>query len=652
MKVKRLISILLSTILLISLAGCGIKSTDSIIPELEYNSSEDKVTDFYYRENSDWIYEHKLADYDVEIAEIDLNDSIMYYSLISRFTDNELGSLQKSDPLNKIYRYYNLLSNPRRYATGEFIISCIDRIFGSIYIENFLDLMKDDTLSLFNPFLRVSYTLSNGKYVPFITYDPLYSFDGTISDEHYSIMSKYYQDILAHYKFTPEEAKEIVESAINLDQSIRSNLSGRQYLAEYSYNYINTLDMKFDIIDTLKSTGYIIDNPKSNKEIAFCCPKGYIRWLNNNLNYDNLFSLESFYLLKLIEYTIEYNTPDIFDNYRNIYIKLGGGSCVEKTTPEVLAINGLFADNLDILEKYYADNFLEEYKISDSLFMADEIRTEYIELINDIPWLNKKQKKHLKDKLEGLKIHLGYHDDMNDLSDFKVNNNIIETAISLKKSNRSFMQKKIVEGKNIHYNRSFFQTNAFYSPYTNEIFLMDGYFASPSYSNESSYEERLALIGSVIAHEFGHSIDPSNISYDKNNNYTSLFEKNADEYLDFCDALCSLYSNTLTSCGNQMDGYKENGEIIADYLAMTVLIRLLDQKEDADYKTFFSTYAKMRAEKQRPELEKLMIAYDVHPPCKERVNLTLAQFDRFYQTYGVSPYCSYYIAKEDRIRLY
>ena len=49
---------------------------------------------------------------------------------------------------------------------------------------------------------------------------------------------------------------------------------------------------------------------------------------------------------------------------------------------------------------------------------------------------------------------------------------------------------------------------------------------------------------------------------------------------------------------------------------------------------------------------RLMQTYDVHPPIKERVNLTLAQFDKFYQTYGVSEYSPYYVESENRIRLY
>lgn len=652
MKAKRLISILLSVFLLISLLGCGHKTSDSLIYELDYNSADDKVTDFYYKENSDWLYEHQLADYDIEVANIDINDAIMFYSLSSKFTEDELGAIPENEPLNKIYRYYRLLSDSSRSSTLYFVESLIDNILSASDVDSFLELMKDDTLSLFNPFLDVSYTLSNGKYIPFITYDPLYSLDGMVSFEHYNIMSEYYQKILEKYNFEPNVAEEIVQNAISLDQSIRSNLSGRQYLAEYSYDYLEALDMQFNIIDNLTETGFIVNTPQSTKEIAFCCPKGYIRWVNNTLNSDNLYSFKSFYILKLLEYTIDYSTPDIFDDYRSILNKMGGASTIDEMSSDIFAFNGLFADNLDILEKYYADNFLEEYKISDSRIMTEEIRNEYITLVNDIPWLNKKQKKQLVDKLEDVKIHIGYHDDINDLADFDVTDDIISTAISLKKSNRSFMQKKIRDGKNIHNNRSFFQTNAFYSPYTNEIFLMDGYFSSPSYTYDSSYEERLALIGSIIAHEFGHCMDISNISYDKNNNYTGLFEKTDEEYIYFCEAICSLYSNTITSLGNQMDGYKENGEIISDYLAMAVLIRLLDKKTNADYKTFFSTYAKMRAEKLRPEYEKLLITYDVHPPCKERVNLTLSQFDRFYQTYGVSTYCPYYIAKEDRIRLY
>lgn len=657
MKAKRFISILLSLCLSLSISGCGAKaSVTNYLPELDYYETTDKVTDFFYDMNSDWLYKNQLTDYDLSISKTDTNDILLFSSLSSLISDEKLGTLPKDDPMNKIYSYYNqLLDSSNRETDCIYLQDYLSSIFDYADLEDFLSIMICDPYSLCNPFLEISYTISNGEYVPLITYDPLYSIPGVISEKSYDIMKKYYRSILVQIGFDKNEAYSIVEAAVSLDKSIRENMSGRQYLAEYSYSYVNSLNMKVDIINILNLSGLLCNEPTTYKETAFCCPKGYIRWLNSYFTEKNLYNLKAFYAIKFLEYNIAFTPKEIYGEYMNIWSELGGAKPskdFDGLYPEEIAISGLLTDNLDALEKYYADHFFGEDIKADSLALSEEIRNEYVALIYDIPWLNKKQKKHLVEKINDIRVHIGCHDNIDDLSYFNIQPSSLASSWSLKFNNLAYMRKMIRQGIDVSSRKTFFQTNAYYAPVSNEIYIMDGYYTSPLNANECSYEEKLAGLGSVIAHEFGHSLDITNIAYDKNNNYDKSFSKGLDEYVDFCNRLCDYYTNTPTSLNNEMDGYKEIEEIISDYLAMEVLIRMLDRKEFADYKKFFSTYAQFQAERMRPEYEELLISYDVHPPIKERVNLTLAQFDKFYQTYGVSKYSPYYVESENRIRLY
>ena len=53
-----------------------------------------------------------------------------------------------------------------------------------------------------------------------------------------------------------------------------------------------------------------------------------------------------------------------------------------------------------------------------------------------------------------------------------------------------------------------------------------------------------------------------------------------------------------------------------------------------------------------PEFELFAGMYDAHPLCYLRVNVTVAQFDEFYETYDIQEGDGMYIAPEDRIKIW
>jgi MinD-like ATPase involved in chromosome partitioning or flagellar assembly len=82
---------------------------------------------------------------------------------------------------------------------------------------------------------------------------------------------------------------------------------------------------------------------------------------------------------------------------------------------------------------------------------------------------------------------------------------------------------------------------------------------------------------------------------------------------------------------------------------LQLLASPLELPENFDYDAFFRAFAKVWAGINTTQLEYQALTQDSHPLHFLRTNVTLQQFDEFYETYGVQEGDTMYLAPEDRI---
>ena len=71
-----------------------------------------------------------------------------------------------------------------------------------------------------------------------------------------------------------------------------------------------------------------------------------------------------------------------------------------------------------------------------------------------------------------------------------------------------------------------------------------------------------------------------------------------------------------------------------------------------DYKAFFENNSTMWREISTKEYADYGLQYNEHSPNKVRNNIVLAQFDKFYETYGIKENDKMYIKPEDRLQIW
>ena len=186
----------------------------------------------------------------------------------------------------------------------------------------------------------------------------------------------------------------------------------------------------------------------------------------------------------------------------------------------------------------------------------------------------------------------------------------------------------------------------------NEFVILNGILGG--INENGSIEEILGSIGLIIGHEISHSIDSSGARFDENGNYVdwwgssakAKFEEKVQKIRDFYDQIG--VTNSLN-----VDGEFVDGEATADMGGVHICLEIAKKINNFDYDLFFKTYTKLWLHKMRTlEETTTKNEEDEHPFEYLRVNVTLAQFEEFHQTYHIRYGDKMYIPEEQRVAIW
>ena len=194
--------------------------------------------------------------------------------------------------------------------------------------------------------------------------------------------------------------------------------------------------------------------------------------------------------------------------------------------------------------------------------------------------------------------------------------------------------------------------NCFYSPQTNNIYILGAFAQGGLYNSDMSDEELYAKLGGVIGHEISHAFDSTGAQFDKEGNMASWWtEEDYAKFLEKNTKMVDYYNNMHPWEGQDFYGSIMTGEACADMAGIKCMLRIAAEKPDFDYDAFFRSFADVWLTK-----DSLQMAYqrinDVHPMAYLRINATLQQFDEFLDFYGITEGDGMYLAPENRVAIW
>jgi len=257
------------------------------------------------------------------------------------------------------------------------------------------------------------------------------------------------------------------------------------------------------------------------------------------------------------------------------------------------------------LGKLYVDKMFPPEAKAKAKSMIENIIAAYKIRINKLPWMTKETKVKAINKLDKLRIKIGYPDKWNYKKDIaKIGKPVDRTEWHMSPQT----------------------VNAYYNPLNNEIVFPAAILQPPFYNYKADAAVNYGGIGAVIGHEISHAFDDSGSRFDANGNLKNWWQKeDLQHFKELGKKLINQFSALEPIKGVHVNGAYTIGENIGDlggtnaaYDGLEMYLKKNGRPKKIDGFTpeqrFFISWATVWRTKSREAALKNQIKTDPHAP--------------------------------------
>ena len=483
-------------------------------------------------------------------------------------------------------------------------------------------------------------------------------------DMLYEIASRSTVLILKKLGYTEEAARAVFDGAMAFDEMLAPYI--RPYADYYASDYLQSILHYYsreefsDLCGDYPIMGILDLTATGQSETFLVTEPEFFRAVGEMYTEENVPLFRNWLLYFLVNYAGRMLDRDTYD-------------ALETIEAEVFGVDGLPGD-IDIayrtlitylpvpMDNLYIQHYCTAEEKQDILNIADEVIGHYRTMLLNETWLSPQTQEKAVEKLEKLNINAVYPDELGDWSSVRLKSKeeggtLLEALITL----YHFMTDQICGRVNQPVNRGTWnqmntptsEANASYQITENTMTILAGILGGVFYDPDMTYEEKLGGIGMVIAHEISHAFDDDGANYDAEGRLNNWWEP--EDYAAFrarAAKLVAYYDGYEPYPGGVYNGAQVQSEAIADMTSMKCMLDIAATREGFDYNAFFRQYATVWRTKMLRSALTITLATDSHPLGCLRTNVTVQQFDEFYQTYNIQPGDGMYLAPEDRIAVW
>lgn len=306
--------------------------------------------------------------------------------------------------------------------------------------------------------------------------------------------------------------------------------------------------------------------------------------------------------------------------------------------------------------KLYTDHYFSEESKKEVEDMTKQLIQTFRSRIQKLDWLSDATKQKAVQKLDAMKVKIGYPDKWPSYFDelpIDASKSVIENIVHIQEALSADAQKRLDSGADKEGWAATPQTvNAFYNPQANDITFPAAILQAPFYDKNADDAQNLGAIGTVIGHEITHAFDTNGARYDENGNYSDWWtQEDMAQFMAKAEKVKDYYNGMEIANGIFQNGDTTVTENIADMGGMACVLEIIGDDKEAQRKAFESN-ANMWVANQTDQYRDYLLMVDVHSLNKVRVNAVLPLFDQFYDAYGITKNDAMYVAKEDRIQIW
>jgi putative endopeptidase len=346
---------------------------------------------------------------------------------------------------------------------------------------------------------------------------------------------------------------------------------------------------------------------------------------------------------------------------------LGGQEEMAPLDERVLGqVNGLMGDALGKL--YVVEHFPPKAKAEIEALVAQVIAA-FRARLRDNAWLTPETQDRALEKLDALRVKVGYPDEWETYEEVDVGENYFETVMSA--ANVALRESLAEAGKPVdrdEWGMNAQTVNAYYSPVNNEIVFPAGILQPPFFDYRADPASNLGAIGFVIGHEITHGFDLAGSRFDENGNlddwwttedrerFEALNDRLVAQY-DAIEVLPGLFVNgqiTVTENAADLGGIETAYDALQAVRAAEATTPVASPVPDGGLaltpeQRFFVAAATVWRAKIRDEALATRVKSGVHAPPAVRATQPLRNMDEFFAAFGIVEGDPMYLAPEDRV---
>ncbi len=297
--------------------------------------------------------------------------------------------------------------------------------------------------------------------------------------------------------------------------------------------------------------------------------------------------------------------------------------------------------------------------------LVQNLKTAMGERIRNLDWMSEETRVRALDKLDKFGVKIGYPDEWRDYSDLDIQaGDLFGNYLRSGQWRWNYDLNRL--GRPVD-DAEWFMTpqtvNAYYSSTKNEIVFPAAILQPPFFDPDGDPAVNYGAIGGVIGHEIGHGFDDQGRKSDGDGRLEDWWtEEDAARFVAQTDILGAQYDSYEPIPGHFIQGALAMGENIGDLAGVTLGLEAyrvsLNGQEapvldgyTGDQRVFLG-WAQVWRGLYRDDALRQQLAQGPHSPAEFRVIGPVRNVDAWYDAFDVQPGDRYYVAPEDRVRLW
>ncbi|MBE5911338.1 M13-type metalloendopeptidase [Pseudobutyrivibrio sp.] len=575
---------------------------------------------------------------------IDSHDAKLCQTLYNQCLDWDARNEQGMAPAEKVIDDLEAIANID--DLNGYLLSEDSDIFVSPFISLYNDAGLSDSSSYVLFIDGIGFTLGGAEE---------YTDRTAQGDAVYDAYKELTVNLLGRIGYSEADAEKMFDNSISFETKLAevSYTSGDEMSSDYVQMINNPYTMddfcdeftNYPAKDLIELYGY-----EDAKELLVANPD-YFQRLDEVYVNDNIEEIKDYLIVDYITSVAPYLDKDAYDAIETAHNAIYGST--GSTPDDEVALSYVSTYLTEPLDRAYLEKYDSTQKKEDITEICNSIIETYREMLEQEDWLSDETKEKAIEKLDSITVNAVYPDKWeSDFNDLELSEDSFLESIELINTYLGDLDVAKTNGKVDPeiWGFDILETNAYYNPSGNSINIILGILDGPFYNEDMTTEEMYGGIGCIIGHELSHAFDTNGAQFDKDGNLNDWWTE--EDYQAFTDRAQKLddYYDGITVWGdvNVVGEYVET-EAIADMTGMNAILNMAKDVEDFDYELFFESFARLWVESTYQESENYYLTQDVHPLSYLRTNVTVQQFDEFYDTFDVKEGDNMYLAPEDRI---